>query len=315
MAGSTPIDNLRGAALMAGSMTAFTLNDAFMKGLSGDLPLAQAIFLRGLGASVLLLVLALAMGQLRFRLPRSDLGLLALRTATEVGAVYFFLTALFNMPLANATAILQALPLAVTLAGAVFLNEPLGWRRLVAILIGFLGVLLIVRPGMEGFTVYSLYVVVAVILVTARDLAVRRMSGALPSLTVALVTSLAVTLWFGIVAAAQPWVPVAPGATALLGGAMVCILAAYIFSVAAMRVGDLAVVAPFRYVAIVVALVVGYLAFGDWPDTVTLAGAALVVGSGLFTLWREQKRARSMARDRAGRPQAQASVDTPHDSH
>jgi S-adenosylmethionine uptake transporter len=304
-------DNTRGALLMMGSMAAFTVNDTFMKSLSGDLPLAQAIFLRGLATTALTLLLARALGQLRFRLPRRDAGLLALRTAGEIGAVYFFLTALFNMPLANATAILQALPLAVTLAGAVVFGERLGWRRLTAILVGFAGVLLIVRPGTAGFSIYSLYVLGAVACVTLRDLAVRRMSVALPSLTVAFVASAAVTATFGLVAAFQPWQPVSPGSAALLLCAALSIMTAYILSVATMRVGELAVVAPFRYTGLVVALILGYAVFGDFPEAITLAGAALVVATGAFTLWRERQIARTAARA-AMTPNPR--VDTPPDS-
>jgi S-adenosylmethionine uptake transporter len=304
-------DNTKGALLMMGSMTAFTVNDTFMKALSGDLPLAQAIFLRGLATTVLIFLLARALGQLRLRLPRRDAGLLALRTGAEICAVYFFLTALFNMPLANATAILQALPLAVTLTGALVFRERIGWRRLTAILVGFAGVLLIVRPGTEGFTVYSLYVLGAVACVTARDLAVRRMSGALPSLTVAFVAAFGVTATFGLVAAFQPWHPVSPGAAALLIAAGLSILLAYILSVATMRVGEIAVVAPFRYTGLVVALVLGYAVFGDWPAPLTLLGAALVVATGVFTLWRERQIARAATTPPEG---AKPRVDTTPDS-
>ncbi len=304
-------DNTKGALLMMGSMTAFTVNDTFMKGLSGEMPLAQAIFLRGVATTALILILARALGQLRLRLPQQDAGLLALRTAGEIGAVYFFLTALFNMPLANATAILQALPLSVTLAGAFVFREPLGWRRLAAILVGFAGVLLIVRPGTEGFTIYSLYVLAAVGCVTVRDLAVRRMSGALPSLTVALMGSFGVTAVFGIVSALQPWAPVDAEAAGLLGGATFSIILAYILSVATMRVGELATVAPFRYTGLVVALILGYVIFGDWPATITLVGAGIVVATGAFTLWRDRQVARSLA---AAAAMPKPRVDTPSDS-
>jgi len=308
-------DDLRGAALMTGSMAAFTLNDAFMKGLSDHLPLAQAIFLRGAAATLALAVLAAAMGQVRLRLPRGDLGLLALRTGAEIAAAGFFLTALFNMPIANATAILQVLPLAVTLAGALVFAEPLGWRRLSAILAGFGGVLLIVRPGTDGFTIYALHALAAVAMVTVRDLAARRMTGALPSLTVALVAAAGVTVVFGAVAALQPWQPVSPRAAGLLGGATLFIVAAYILSVSAMRVGALATVAPFRYSGLVVALIVGVTVFGERPDALTLAGAAVIAAAGLYTLARERRLARAAgSAAAAGTRPCQGSVDTQRDS-
>ena len=293
-------DNLRGAALMAGSMAAFSTNDAFMKALSGELPLPQAIFLRSVGAVALLVLLARGFGQLRLRVPREDRGLLLLRSLAEIGAAFFFLTAVFNMPLANATAILQALPLAVTLAAAVVFGEPVGWRRLTAIVVGFAGVLIIVRPGLDGFSIYSLHVLGCIACVTVRDLASRRMTGAVPPLAVALYAAITVMLAFAAVSAFVPWQPVGAVELAKLSGATVCILLAYILSFAAMRVGDIATSAPFRYAGLLVAILLGLLVFGETLDAATVAGTVIVVGSGLYTLERERRLARRLARDEAG---------------
>ena len=179
-------DNMRGAGLMVIAMAAFTFNDTAMKSLAGNVPLFQAIFLRGALTTLWLILLGRAIGGLKFRLSRRDWSTIALRSFCEGAATFLFLTALFNMPIANATAILQSLPLTVALAAALFLGEPLGWRRTIAILVGLLGVLLIVRPGGEGFDVWSLYALAAVGFVTIRDLVVRRLSAEVPSLTVAL---------------------------------------------------------------------------------------------------------------------------------
>ncbi len=275
--------------LMAGSMTAFTVNDAFMKALADELPLMQALFLRGIGVALCLLVLCRMMGQLKFDLGRRDWVLILLRTLAEVGGAFFFLTALFHMPIANLSAILQTLPLTVTLAGAVFLGETLGWRRFSAILIGFCGVLLIVKPGGAGFDIYSIYAIAAVACVTLRDLAARRMSHAAPSVLVALMAAIGVTLFAGLMALFVDWAPLSGRAALQLGGAMVFIIGGYVFSVAAMRVGDLSFVAPFRYTSLLVALILGLLIFGDFPDRLTLLGAAIVVTTGLFTLYREAR--------------------------
>lgn len=280
--------NIRGALFMAGSMAAFTINDAFMKSLSGDLHLVQAIFVRSIGVIVLLALLAWSQDALRLRVVRRDLKLIALRSGAEIVAIYLFMTALFNMPLANAAAILQALPLAVTLAGAVFLGEAVGWRRIGAILIGFVGVLLIVQPGGAGFTVYSLYALGAVAFVTIRDLAARRLSAEIPSLMVALLTAISICAAFGLASLGVEWQPFTPAAWGNLIGAGVFVLGGYVFSVAAMRVGEIGMVSQFRYTALLVALVLGLAVFGEWPDPLTLLGAAIVVGTGLFTLWRER---------------------------
>ena len=281
--------NTRGAVFMAGSMAAFTLNDAFMKVLSGEVPLFQAIFIRSVLVVVLLVLLAWQQGVLRPHIARPDWRLIAIRTVAEIAAAFLFITALFNMPIANALAILQALPLTVTLAGALFLGEPVGWRRITAILVGFCGVLLIVQPGAEGFTIYALYALGAVVCVTVRDLAARRMSAGLPSVTVALITVIAIGVASGIACIFTAWVPVTGGALTLLGGAAIFIIGGYVFSVAAMRVGDIGVVSQFRYTSLLVALILGLAVFDEFPDGLTLTGAAIVVGTGLFTLWRERK--------------------------
>ena len=282
-------DNFRGAALMVGAMAAFTFNDACMKALGQDMPLFQALFLRGIGTTLLLGLLALYLGQLRLGFPRRDWVLVAVRTVAECGAAWFFITALFNMPLANVSAILQSLPLTVSLAGALVLGEAVGWRRLVAIVIGFCGVLLIVQPGTDGFTIHSVYALASVACVTVRDLAARRMSAAVPSMTVSLMAALGVLLFAGGGALTIDWAPVSGRDVALLGGATLFVIGGYICSVSAMRVGEIGFVAPFRYTSLLVALVLGVVIFGDFPDPLTLTGAAIVVATGLFTLWREMK--------------------------
>lgn len=285
-------DNMRGAALMMGSMAAFVLNDACMKAIGAHLPLFQAIFLRGIVTSTLVLALALYMRTLRLTLPRRDWGLIALRTAGEVGATYFFLTALFHMPLANVTAILQVIPLAVALAAAVFLREPMGWRRLVAIFIGFCGVMLIVRPGAEGFTAYSVYALISVAFVTVRDLSARRLSSQVPSITVALTASVSLTTLAGLASFSEKWVAVDLHTGTLLAIASTLIVGGYLFSISAMRIGEIGFTVPFRYTGLLWALVLGYFLFGEWPDTLTMLGAVIVVAMGVFTLYRERRIAR-----------------------
>ena len=281
-------DNIRGALLMIGSMTAFTINDAFMKALSDDLSLYQAIFLRAIGVTLFLAGFAWSKGALTLHIPKPDRKLIAIRSAAEVAAALLFITALFNMPLANATAILQALPLTVTLAGAVFLREPVGWRRLLAILIGLIGVLLIVQPGSDGFTIYSLYALAAVCLITLRDLAARQISKAVPSLTVALFAGIAVGLGGAVGTLFTPWQPVSGDAGLLLVAAAISVIGGYVFSVATMRIGEIGFVSQFRYASLISAMILGFIFFNEWPDALTLTGAVIVVGTGLFTLWRER---------------------------
>ena len=281
--------NLIGALLMMASMACFTINDALLKATDNALPLFQLLFLRGVLATALIGVLAYNRGALHLRLEKQDRWLIAGRSAAEIGAAYFFVTALLNMPLANVTAILQVLPLTVTLGSAFFFNEPVGWRRFLAIAIGFVGMLLIVRPGTEGFSLWSLYALLAVLCVTARDLFTRRMSPAAPSLLVTLAASVAVMLASGLASTTTDWAPVTPDLWLLLVSSALFIVGGYFFSVRVMRVGDIAFIAPFRYTGLIWALVLGFFAFNEWPEPTTLFGAAIIVATGLFTLYREHR--------------------------
>jgi S-adenosylmethionine uptake transporter len=281
--------NLIGALLMMASMFCFTVNDALVKLTDGALPLSQLLTLRGTMATLLILGLCIALGRLRFTLDRRSWTLIGLRCLAEIGAAYFFLTALLHMPLANVTAILQAMPLTITLAAFLFLKEPVGWRRASAIAAGFCGMLLIVRPGAEGFSIWSVYALIAVLCVTARDLVTRRLPASTPSLSVSLLTSLAVTLFFGAASALQPWVAVSTEIWQLLAGSAAFVVGGYFFSIQTMRVGEVSFVAPFRYTSLLCALILGWLVFGHWPTLQTLLGATIVVAAGLFTLWRERK--------------------------
>ena len=280
--------NARGALLMTGSQAAFVLNDTCVKVVGGAVPLFQLLVLRGVLVVVLIILLARQVGALHWRVQGRDRWLLALRCVSEMGMTYFFLTALLNMPLANVTAILQVLPLTVTLGAVLFLGEPVGWRRSAAIAVGFLGMLLIVRPGGEGFGVYTLYALAAVVCVTARDLLTRQMSGDIPSMTVTVYGAIALLLFACVMSLSVEWVPVTALDSALIIGAALSVMFGYLLSVMVMRAGDVSFTAPFRYAGLVLALLLGWLVWGDWPDGLTLLGAAIVAGTGLFTFYREQ---------------------------
>lgn len=286
---STPSENLRGALFMMGSMAFFTLNDTLIKSLGSGIPLSQLLVMRGVLASVFVALIAWKIGALKFDLPSRDWGLLGLRTAGEIGAAYFFLEALRQMEIANVTAVLQVLPLSVALGAWLFFREPLGWRRLFAILVGFCGMLLIVRPGPDGFNEGSILVMIAVLFITVRDLATRRMSAAVPSMMGAFTASVGVTLFAGAMSIGSEWVPVDGREVTIIVGTSVLIGFAYLCSILTMRVGEISFIAPFRYTSLVWALILGFLVFDEWPDGLTLIGAFIVVATGLFTLYRETR--------------------------
>lgn len=289
-------DNARGILLMCGSMLAFTVNDSFMKAATKTVPLFQAITLRGVVATIALLIIArVTTGGLSLLPAGRDRRVITLRSLSEVAATALFLTALMHMPLANLSAILQALPLAVTLGAALWLKEPIGWRRMSAIAVGFVGVLLIVRPGTEGFDHWSLMGLASVACVVVRDLSTRTLSKATPSAAVAVWASVAVTVMGLAGVAVQGWQPLEMAETAKIGCASLALVVGYLLAVMVMRVGDIGVVAPFRYTSLLWAIVLGWMLFGTLPDGLTLTGAGIVVATGLYTLARERQRRRAAA--------------------
>ena len=284
----TLTENTRGALLMTAAMAFFTVNDAFMKAAMAEASLMQAIFLRSIVVVPLMVVLCRVLGQLRFSLPRRDWMLIVIRTLAEMLGALFFISALRHLPLANVSAILQSLPLTVSLAAALVFREPLGWRRMTAIAVGFIGVMLIVRPGGADFNVYSLLAVATVLVVTVRDLAARRMSPAVPSTFVGLASGVGVLGMSAIGLLFDSWEPLDAPTLLKLVGAAVFVIGGYVFSVAAMRVGEISAVAPFRYTSLLVALILGFVMFGEVPQLLTWIGAGIVVAMGLFTLYRER---------------------------
>lgn len=282
-------DNVRGAVFMAVCMAFFVLNDTVMKLASGQFSLFQAMFLRGLAATTMIGLMAWHQNAFSYTISAKDRRILIVRIIGEIGATLTFLNALFNMPLANATAILQALPLVVTLAAALFLREAVGWRRYLAIIIGFSGVLIIVRPGAEGFNIFSISAIAAVLFVTLRDLATRQLSPGIPSLLVTFLASFMVMITGAVLSPFQVWKPIEVDGVFLLFVAAIFIIFGYLFSVKAMRVGEIGFVSPFRYTILIWAIILGYLVFGDIPDAWTLFGTAIIVTTGMFTFYRERQ--------------------------
>lgn len=292
-------DNTRGALFMCLSMAGFGINDGFIKLAFEDLPLAEAIAIRGIFATFLLAMIAWSSGAFRARPGPRDRRFVALRTVGEVGATASFLVAISQLPIADATAVLQAAPLAVTMAAALILGEHVGWRRWTAILVGFVGVVVMVRPFTDAFTLWAMLPVVTVCFIALRDLITRSISKAVPAALASTVTGTTITLIAIALIPFNGWVTPDPMHLAMLATSSGFLVVGYLFAVSAMRVGDVSAVSPFRYTVLLWAIVVGFVLFGDVPDTYTIVGAALVTGAGLYTLWREQIRGRSRTAARA----------------
>lgn len=287
-------ETLRGIVLMIASQLAFLFNDTFVKLVGEALPLGEVIFLRGCFAALFIVAVAWSLGQHR--------GLAALwqrsvagRITGELGGTIFYLVALFHIPIATVIIIFQATPLAVTAAAAIVLKQAVGWRRWLAILIGFAGVLLVVRPGLAGFEPYGLLVLVSVLFVTFRDISTRAMPASVPTLLVSALTATAVMLMGAAIGVTETWVFPTWQAITQLAGAAAFIAVGYFTIIAAMRTGDLAVTAPFRYVSVVFAILIGHLVWGDVPDAMSLLGSAVIVAAGIYTFLREQAAHRAVS--------------------
>jgi drug/metabolite transporter (DMT)-like permease len=280
---------------MAVGMASFTINDAITKEMSSEMNFGQVMLVRGVFAMLLMAALFFRRSKLS-SVSAAMARPVALRVAAEVAGAITFLTAIVHLPLANTAAIVQAQPLAVTLGAAVFLREPVGWRRWLAISAGFIGVLVIIRPGLAGFSEFSLYALLSVLFFAVRDLATRRIPAQVPSLFVTFVTTVAVMVMGGfILFPLGGWTPLSAKGVALLALAAVLILIGYQCVIIALRAGDISAIAPFRYTALLWAILLGYLLFGDAPDAMMVTGATIIVLSGLYTFHRERQFARRLA--------------------
>ncbi|MEP4768550.1 MAG: DMT family transporter [Roseibium sp.] len=280
-------NNGRAIAAMLIAMSGFILNDTLVKLSADALPLGQIIFVRGVISSILIAIICYVTGVFRL-LPMLRHPPVLVRAAAETAATVFYLSALFHLPIANATAILQALPLVVTAGAAIFLKNKVGWRRWTAIAIGFVGILIIVRPGLQGFNAFSLLALAGIACMAVRDLATQQVPKEVPTFGVALVSFIAVTTLGAGLTAVDGWQAMSLEKFGLLVGASLFIIVGYIFIIIAMRTGEIAVVSPFRYSIVIWAIGLGFLVWGDVPDGLTLVGTSIVILMGIYTFFREQ---------------------------
>ncbi|WP_347266784.1 DMT family transporter [Paracoccus sp. (in: a-proteobacteria)] len=291
-------DNFRGAILMIVSMLLFAFEDMFIKLLSRELPYAEVLGLVGfMGFVVFSLLLKLRGG--RFWTRELLLPIVLFRCASEAVGSIGIVVALALTELSSTAAIMQALPLGVVLGAALFLGEPVGWRRFSAIIVGFLGVLMVIRPGLAGFQPVSLMALVAVVGLAARDVVTRRVPASIPSDQLSAAAFLAILIasaLMGLVLGQEFVMPDARQGLTFLA-CMTVGVGGYALLVTATRVAEASAIAPYRYVRLVGALILAALVFGERPDALTLAGAAVIVASGGYTMWREAvRRRRSLVR-------------------
>jgi drug/metabolite transporter (DMT)-like permease len=284
------LENLRGAALMVFAMFCFSVEDAVIKALAVTMPVGQVLSITCLGGLVVFFVWFCVGGVAIWQPEYLDKKVM-LRSLCDVLGSCMFVTSLTLIPLTTASAVIQATPLVVAMGAAVFLGQGIGWRRWLAIIVGFIGVLIIIRPGMEGFSPATLLAVGGMLGLAARDLFTR-------GLIVSLTGPQLATHTFALIVPAGFLLVVLQGETmiwpnarqsGLLVASVVIGLIAYLSIVAATRTGNAGIISSFRYSRMVFALFIGYIAFAEIPDMATLIGAAVIIVSGIYTLWREAR--------------------------
>ncbi len=298
---ASPAQNRRGIVFMLSAMLLFIGNDTLMKLARETYPVGQAIAVRTIFAAATGLAMVFLLGEGRKLAMAFDRRVLA-RALVESAVALSFIWSLGLLPIANITAIVMTSPIIIVVLAVLLGIERIGWRRGVAILVAFAGVLVVVRPGPEGFSIAALVALASAVLVGVRDLLTRSIGSQVPSTVISLTTTVVV----GVVALGlglfETWVPVWRIETTYLALAAVLVSIGSIFIVAAFRDTDLGVVSGFRYSVVVFAVVMGWLVWGEVPDGPALAGIALIVGSGLYTMHRTRVRPDSNLKIAGGPP-------------
>ena len=282
------MSTLNGPLLMVCAMAGFSTADAFIKTLSVTVPVGQVGVLLGLGGALILGALASFKGA-GLGSMRALRGVVLFRNIVEMLASMFMMLGLALAPFNVVTSVLQAMPLVVTLAAALFLGEAVGWRRWSAILVGFVGVLMIVRPGLQGFDPYALLPLGAVVMLSARDLSTRNVPKDVTSLQLSGWGFLALIPSGILLLILRGETPVMMNATEWVFQVLMVVIGVlgYGALVLATRTSDIGLTTPFRYSRLVFGILIGVVVFGEQPDALTFAGSGLIVVAGLYTLMRE----------------------------
>jgi len=286
--------NLRGIVAMCAAMAVYIANDSLVKlATAQGLPAAEIMALRGLIATVIFTSGILLAGEGR-SVTRLGHPLVMGRGALDALIALTYIPALALMPIGDLTAVALLSPMIITLLSAIVLKEEVGWRRWSAVVVGFAGMLIVVGPSASSFSLPAALGLLTAIGVAVRDLMTRMVPSHVPSATVGLSTTLATTLLgFLLWPFSPPWPMPGLPALGLLAGSALMLAIGNIMAAIAFRDVDVSVVSPFRFTNVIWAILSGWVLFGDTPTPIVLAGATLIVGSGIYTLHRERVRGRS----------------------
>ncbi len=271
----------------------YVFNDAFVRQATNDgAGVYQILCLRSIGLAVLFGLAGQVHRADRRRAIRQPA--LLLRVGAEMLGSAFFFAAIVRLEFANAQAILQVVPFAVTLAAAAILRERVDPRQYIAILIGFAGVLIVMRPATDGFSVWSLAAIGTAALMVVREFATRGVDPETPAATIAFTTATGLAVLAAVLTIPGGWHSLSTENVVFLGLSVVSLMIGYHFAIQTVRVGDLSVSAPFRYSILVGAVAIGYLLFDEVPDRWTIIGSTIIVATGVYAVqFDRRKRARA----------------------
>lgn len=282
------IDNTRGIVAMLASVVVFIFNDALIKLAAENMPPVQAIGVRGLFATLWCGLALMATGAWR-KIAYAVHPKVMLRSGLEAAAAIIYLIALFQIPFAIATAVNLSMPLILTVLAVFVLKEDVRWRRWTAAAVGFVGVLLVIQPRPGDINGWTWVALTGTCLSACRDIVARDLPPAVPTLVVSFSTAITVAIVGCLWALMEGWQPIDARAWGYLVSSSLLLAMGYQFLVIALRSGgEISVMAPFRYSSILWALAIGYVVWGEVPNTLALAGIAVVVASGLYILHRER---------------------------
>ena len=286
--------NLRGILLMITAMAFFAVEDMFIKFAASGLPTGQIIAISGLFGVPAFAILA-RLGGKSVLVRGAFHPAVLIRGAGETVGSLAYVAALGSIPMPTVSAVLQAMPLVVTLGSVLFLGETVGWRRWTAIAVGMAGVLLIIRPGLDGFQPAALWVLTTVAGLAVRDLATRYVPIEYSDAQISTWGLVPLVFLGGAMMAVSGGVVVPDGVQSLqLVGMVATGVVGYWAITAASRSGEVSVVAPFRYTRLIFAILIAWVVFGEPADGITLSGATLIIGSGLYSFARERVRKRAL---------------------
>jgi len=280
-------ENTKGAFLISLAAACYVMSDIFMKFLSSEISMFQITFLRGLLVTFFLFSYCYISKASFFIREWKDRFVIGIRSILEVIMTYTFLAALFNMNVANANAILQLIPLMVLLGSFAFLRQSPKTHEWIAVLVGCLGAVIIIRPGALDFNFYTIHALVAVFCLAARDLLTVRLNKKIPSNIVAFYSALMLTLASFLLSKEPVHFGHLNNSLFILYTA-IFVSIGYIASVAAMRFGDVTFVSPFRYTALLWAMAMGFIFFQEIPKFTTLLGGLIIILAGIYIFYKSK---------------------------